>query len=404
MIESKTPINDGDALKFVSPNGEEISVGVGGVEKVGDKHYVVYSKHSPHKNDIVYKTVDAVRENILCSVEKKLPIDVEFYARPDCSALLKLKCQDCEIQTQSMFVCDQAQNQALTFERLKQNIDRFNDTPFKMQSLKMDAENVFLPQSRLNELRRQGVEELRKKLAEKNQKPIKKLMKNIIALPKIQEKNQQNYMIVSEQCDIASVPENANLIYAPQSYDYENISSFLMKANELGHNFVYLNLPNVANSLDIQKLKNIITELGSENIGVVANNLYGMCFAQIGFKTMVGYQMNVANTHTAKVLEKLGAEAFTKSIEQELVDELNVGHTFVGKPTLMTFCHCPYKTIYNYNSCKECEFNEGLQIIGEDGKAYKIRRIRNVGCYFELVYNESIGKKVEPFVLDIRDN
>lgn len=404
VIETKTPINDGDALKFVSNDGEEISIGVGGSEKINSNHYVVYSKHAPHKNDIVYKTVDAVRESLLCSNEKKLPIDIEFYAQPDTPALLKLRCQNCEVEVSSMFVCDQAQNQALTYDRLKQNIDRFNDTPFYLQNLIMNASNVFLPQSRLNDLRRQGVEALKSKMIEKNQKPIKKLMKNIISQPKVDEKNKNNYMIVSEQCDIESVPENANLIFAPYSYDFDNIRKFLLRANELGHSFIYLNLPNVANSLDIQKLKNIITELGNENIGVVANNLYGMCFAKIGFKTMVGYQMNVANSHTAKVLEKLGAEAFTKSIEQDLVEELNIGHTYVGKPTLMTFCHCPYKTIYNYNSCKECEFNEGLQIIGEDGKAYKIRRIRNVGCYFELVFNESIGTKKEPYVLDIRDN
>ena len=404
LIESKTPINNGDALKFVALNGNETSVGVGGVEQVGNNLYVVYSKHSPHKGDIVYKTVDAIRENILCSYVKKMPIIAHFEGSPDCPAKLTLTCGEISETVESMFVCDLAQNQALTYERLMQNIDRFNDTPFILNNLTMKAENIFLPQSRINELRRQAVDALQRKMLDNFEKPTKKIVKNTIKTPVIEEKNQNNFMIIDEICDIESVPSDANLIFAPKNYELKTISEFLIKANELGHSFIYINLPNVANSFDIQKLKNLLTEIGSQNVGVVANNLYGMCFAKLGYKTLVGYQMNVVNSHTMKILLDLGAEAVTKSIESDLVQGLNVGHNYVGKPTMMTFLHCPYKTVYNYNSCKDCEFSDNLTLTAEDNKTYKIRRIRCVSCYFELVFNENIGTKKIPYILDIRDN
>lgn len=402
-IQSKTAINNGDGLKFVGPDGQEVSVGVGGVEKIGINTYQIYSKYAPNVDDTVYKTVDSVRENILISTIKKLPIKAHFVAKEDEPCRLTLIYKDITATSESMFVCDKALNQALTYDKLLQNIDRFGDTNFELEGLTCELGQVFIPTSRINELRRMCVEKLRLAIIEHNQKPIHKLVINSVKKLSVKEDNTNNFMIVEDIRDIESVPIDCCLVYAPNNYEFNNINNFLIKANELGHEFVYLNLPNVANSYDIQKLKSLLTEIGNQNIGVMANNIYGLCFAKLGYKTIVGYQMNVTNMYTAKVLVDLGAEAFTKSIEKDLSKSMTAGHNYVGRPTIMTFCHCPYKTVYNYDSCKECEYSEGLKYKAEDNKTYNIRRIRCTSCYFELVYNQSIGDKTQPYVLDLRE-
>ena len=402
IIESKTPINDGDGLKFVNVDGNEVGIGVGGVEQIERNKYQIYSKYAPNVNDIVYKTVDFVRENLLLSNVKKIPITAHFIAKPDEPATLILQYEDCVAKVESLFVCDKALTQSLTYEKLLQNIDRFVDTEFTLTKLTCELNDVFIPNSRINELRRMCVEKLKQIIIKRNSKPIKKLVINSVRKLNVKESNTNNFMIIEDIRDIESVPEDCCLIYAPNNYEFANINNFLIKANEMGHSFVYLNLPNVANSYDIQKIKSLLTEIGNQNIGVVANNIYALCFAKLGYKTIAGYQMNITNCYTADVIINLGAECFVKSIEQDLTKGLKIGHNYVGKPTVMTFCHCPYKTVYNYDSCKECEYSEGLKYQAEDGKNYDIRRIRCNSCYFELVYNQNIGEKVAPYVLDLR--
>lgn len=403
IIESKAPIANGDGLKFIGNNGSEISIGVGGLERISQNEYKIFSKHSPHIGDIVYKTVDAVRENALVSYVKRLPIYAHFEAQPDEPAKLTLKYNNKQIQVESLFVCDRALNQALTYDRLLQNIDRFNDTHFELKGLTCQMGEVFIPASRINELRRMAVEKLERAIIEDFEKPTKKLVRDSIKKANVKEENVNNFMIVSDYRDIDAIPEDTNIIYAPQFYEFDDLDEFLKEANDKGHDFIYLNLPNVANSYDIQKIKSLLTEIGAMNVGVVANNIYGMCFAKLGYKTVVGYQMNITNTQTAMLYVDLGAEAFMKSIESELNDELEVGHNYVGKPAVMTFCHCPYKTVFNYDSCRECDYQGGLKLKAEDSQVYSIRRIRCTSCYFELVYNKTIGDKVEPYILDLRE-
>ncbi len=402
LIETKQSINNGDGLKFILDNGNELSIGVGGVEKINDKLYRVYTKKSPNVGDTVYKTVDSNYENYLVSNTNRLTIKAHFEAHPDEPAKLTMTFGKISAQCESMFVCDKALNQALTREKILQNINRLNDTPFELGSFTCNLGEVFIPASRINELRRMCVDALYKKIVKSNEKPIRKLVRDSVKLPKINEKNKNNFAIIDDINQINEISEQTNIIFAPRIYDYEKINECLLKANEKDHDFIYLNLPNVANSYDIQRIKNILTEIGQENIGIVANNIYALCFTKLGFKTLIGYQMNVTNLCTMQVLLDMGAEAFTKSIESELSCKLSIGHNYVGKPTMMTFCHCPYKTIYDYNSCKDCDFHDGLYYQAEDNNSYYIRRIQCNSCYFELVFNEKIGQENGCDVIDLR--
>ena len=401
-IETKQEINNGDGLKFIDESGNELSIGVGGAEKINDRLYRVYTKKSPNVGDIVYKTVDFNYENYLVSTIKRLKIDAHFVAHPDEPAKLTLTYGNISVNCESMFVCDRALNQALTADKVLQNIDRLNDTPFELGNFTCSLGDVFIPASRINELRRMCVDLLYKEIVKTNEKPIRKLVRDSVKPIKVSEKNKNSFVIIDDAAQIATIDAQNEIIFAPNTYDLEKINECLIIANDNEHNFIYLNLPNVANSYDIQRIKNILTEIGQENIGIVANNLYALCFTKLGFKTLIGYQMNVTNNYTAQVLLDRGAEAFTKSIESDLNCELASGHNYVGKPTLMTFCHCPYKTVYDYNSCKDCDFHDGLYYQAEDRNSYYIRRTQCSSCYFELVCNTEIGQTSGCDIIDRR--
>ena len=56
---------------------------------------------------------------------------------------------------------------------------------------------------------------------------------------------------------------------------------------------------------------------------------------------------------------------------------------------VMTFCHCPYKTVKGNNDCKNCKFDNELSFKNND-REFKVRRIKIKNCYFELVFPREI--------------
>ena len=71
----------------------------------------------------------------------------------------------------------------------------------------------------------------------------------------------------------------------------------------------------------------------------------------------------------------------------------------------MTFCHCPYKTIYNNNLCSDCKFTNTLKYKNEAGEEFNLRRKKISFCTFELVDTKPILQYNKgPKYIDLREN
>ena len=103
----------------------------------------------------------------------------------------------------------------------------------------------------------------------------------------------------------------------------------------------------------------------------------------------------------ALVLKDFNVKNFIKSFEY-FASNFGAGLCFEGKPALMTFCHCPYKTCYKNGDCKSCKFDNSLEYISQDDRHYNIRRIKLNSCIFELVDSDTkIGDNFPKFI-DLR--
>jgi hypothetical protein len=81
-------------------------------------------------------------------------------------------------------------------------------------------------------------------------------------------------------------------------------------------------------------------------------------------------------------LKKLSVKDIVSSIEKWCPTIPNTYKFTSGKLPLMTFAHCPVKTLHGYNDCANCKFINGLTLMGKD-KFFIIRqKIHN--CYFTL--------------------
>ena len=151
-----------------------------------------------------------------------------------------------------------------------------------------------------------------------------------------------------------------------------------------------INLPNLANNKDTHILDEILND--NKDFYVVSNNLYGLSYIS-SHKVIAGIGMNVFNNFSISYLQKLGVSAFVVSIEQQKENINDIESHFVyalGYVPLMTFAHCPYKTI-NENSCKNCSFKEGLNFFDVKNNPYKIYRYKMSQCYFKLLHSHLVN-------------
>jgi hypothetical protein len=150
----------------------------------------------------------------------------------------------------------------------------------------------------------------------------------------------------------------------------------------------------------VKIIDEIIEHFGCDKIGVVVNNYWGLKYISY-CKTIIGYNMNIINNFSAKFYMDLGVVNFIRSIEGYLTNGLNGGLYYDGYPTIMTWCHCPYKVSCN-STCNNCRFNDKLSYKLNDGKVFKIRRYTIINCYFELISNKKISSNSNYKITDIR--
>ncbi|MBQ9792160.1 MAG: U32 family peptidase [Clostridia bacterium] len=393
IITNGYEIKQNDGLKFVY-NNQEQSIGVGGVKKLNKKdHYLIYSKTRPKEQSEVFLTVDSAWENELENTKNKIEFSAYFEGKVGKKPMLKLKVKNVEISQILFDNLEKAKNQGLTYETIKECLEKTNDTPFVLRTLKANIENVFMARSQLNELRRLALSSLEKALIKNNEKDLIDVKKDTCFYEENKnykiDNNQQVFIEINEDNNLQDILKNFNgclpkIVFSPMHFSLENVENFYKNCLKNNIEKFYLNLPKVARKEDFEKIENIILNFNKNQIGVVANNISGLNFVKKDYEVIGGVYLNIANNFTAKFLNDIGVKFYVKSFEN-FASEFNLGLTYCGRPDLMTFCHCPYKTNYKNKDCSECKFNGRLTYTSQNGKEYKIRRIKVNNCYFELV-------------------
>lgn len=410
IVTNGYQISQNDGLKFVYKNNEQ-GIGVGGVKKANKQnHFYVYTKVKPKKESEVYLTVDNNWETELEKTTKKIEFSAYFEAKIGKKPTLKLKVGKVEISQILFDNLEKAKNQGLTYEDVKTCLEKTNETPFVLKSLKADIENVFMAKSQLNELRRLAIQKLQKEIIKENEKSFGESLANedfySCFKKQILEEEKRHFVLVNEKQNLEEIlnkyGKKISLVLAPNFFVKEIIEKFLQSAKQKGFSKIYLDLPKVLRKPDFDAIKEILKCFNASQIGIVANNISHLYFTCQGYEVIGGVYLNIANSLTVKVLNDLGVKIFVKSFEG-FANNFKLGLTYCGKPALMTFCHCPYKTTYKNTDCKECKFDNLLTYKSQSGKEFKIRRTKISSCIFELVNDEILNKDKEKNVfIDLR--
>ena len=394
-IKSSTPINSGDGLKFISEN-DSVSMGVGNVEGIG-KNYIVYGKNYIKSGSKVYKTLDAEFENTPRDYVRRKKIDIYFEGLVGNKARLRLSSNGISAEVVGD-VCERAKARPVIRETVLEQVSKWDSDIFALGNDDIIIEDIYMPLSSLNDMRRRCLAILVEKLTNTNIDTNKGIDFNDITI-KSAELPFDNLLIGDENfADWKSLSDFSGFILSPTEYSVKVISSFIAKYNKHLDKPLIINLPIIAMNEDLKIIDKIVDSFKSSVI-FMANNIYAFDYISSGAKIIGGYNLNIINNYALTKYIDFGAAALTSSIEKTFARLTNT-YKYSGKCALMTFAHCPQKTLKD-NDCSSCDWRT-LELLGTVGN-FKIRRYKIAKCYFELVDEKELSRSGDNLIVDSRN-
>lgn len=226
--------------------------------------------------------IQKVRENFL-KKELKLPVSAECRMKLSRSAELTLTCGKESVTVSGETVLP-AKNRPLTEEDIRSRIDRTGNTGFFCERIDIDAdENIFYSLKSLNELRRNGIQALEKKILDSQFPEVckRKMIRTECGQtesPVKPEKKGKNYVSVRTEEQLRAVSETAfgdTLILDSSMYSTrEEWDRFGEKLLGNRHLPVYIAMPYVIRNYDSAFLDGMLEVLNSEWVaGCMFRNL-----------------------------------------------------------------------------------------------------------------------------------
>ncbi|MEG1752169.1 MAG: U32 family peptidase [Clostridia bacterium] len=401
IFQSNAKINEGDGLKFVDLINNEINIGVGNVDEMLNNNFKIFSKNCVKINSKVFRTLNINYEKSLIPKKSKIPVEVEFCAMLGKKITIKLLAYGKETIFESDDITQQAKSMPLSKEEVIHNFNKIVDSEFEISQIKTQLDNVFIVKSKLNDLRKKAFEILENNILQDFESDLVK-KNNYFNIDKNITNNKEffgNYKIVNniDQCKNL---KDYFVIFSPEVFSFENVKNFYEQYKKLyTKKIIFLNLPIMATSKEIEIIDLILQNFTQSEIGVVANNLWGLKYIN-KYNLIAGFGLNIANKFAKNFYYNSGACFYFNSVENFVLNKSSGGN-FCGCPTVMTLKHCPVKVIYD-NDCNNCKFSKNIKYQLNDGKSFYLRRYKIINCYFELVWDKKIEANSNFIVCDER--
>ena len=316
--------------------------------------------------DRIYKTVsDKLNKDILQFSSKeniKRPIKAKVYLKE--KEQLKLQIKDLwsglEITTIEETIVNKADNKGISVERVQEQLSKTGNTPFEMKEIDVVIDdNVIVPISILNNIRRNALEKLESKLINSFERSKK------VKIEKENKINSKRNSEIKVSILLNSIKEDINYcelkgiedIYIPFRFFLSNKE----KVNEICTKYnTYVLLSAITKSNYETLIENNLKNILSTNIkGVVVSNLSHLKILEKYEKEIknldiiANYTLNVANNNTIKELEKFKISKYIvlPELDKEAIKDLKANiskETIVyGRTLLMTTEYCTIGILKN---------------------------------------------------------
>ena len=349
-LDNTSSLNIGDGIEIWNGSNNSPSTIVS--ELIGNKVGRIYGKINI--GDKVYKTSDKAlnqkaKESFSRGFIRQSPVDVNILIKNN--EPIKITINNFEYV--SDIIPDKAQKQPLTEEKVYAQFTKTGNTPFKVKNIDIQLDNeLFLPVSTLNELRRQAFEAYEKTILSSIPKQIEKTSLKVI--PSRTNSNNKNTKNVSVFFNI--LREEYTKLENVDSF-YFSFKDALTKL-EIIEKFKgkkYIVLPTITKANYAKLIKSNITKLSPKVNGFVLSNIGQLQYfydsdsnSYLDTELIANYSFNTFNSYTLEFLEELG---FTKVVlSPELtkyqinsLPNLNISKEIIayGNICVMTSEYCP---------------------------------------------------------------
>lgn len=297
-----------------------------------------------------------VKENI----KRALSAVVNIKINEPISIEIEDKITGIKIKSQSIIEAKKADNMGITKERIKEQLSKTGNTIFKFEKIDINIEeNVVIPISTLNELRRNVLEKVEETIKQHIKRNEQKSLK--LVCPK-KEKNQRNVKEVNlclnridASIDYTKI-KDVNNIYIPFRFFTDKLLDKTVDSICKYHN-TYIVFPTITKGVYEKLIEDNISKLLDKNIkGFVISNISQLEYVKnLDVKLIANYTMNVTNNYTVGELKKFGFKKIVmlpelnkqniKNIDGDIKKEVIA----YGRTLLMTSEYC---MIGSFKNCK----------------------------------------------------
>ena len=331
---------------------------------------VIDNKLGIENGDIVLKTVDKKLIDSLNNYkEKKIDIEINVLVS-DNNLVITINDIDNNI-VESITPVEDAKNMPTSEENIKNSLSKLGDSIYNIKMFNINyKQDIFIPISKLNEIRRNMLQQLDEKRINMNNR---KIMINPVRDKTILKETDNNYKINiqvrTEEQLLTCIDNDVDTIYTSDKelYNkYKELTNIFYKTKRVSNDFINIKNGNI-----------LATELGSIN-KYSKNNIVN-----------TDYTLNVVNTKSIELLNKLNINTICLSpelsynqVKDIMKNKYNVELLVYGKVELMIMKYCPLKI--NLNNCSVCKDNKNKYYLSDkDNNRY---RILNNNCITSIMH------------------
>lgn len=411
-VQSDVELKKGDGLKFFRANRadafnegrltEAASAGIGDVRRIGADLYSFVTKAELKEGWQVNIISSGEQNERINGIVRKVDIDLGVRALADEALTVTAHCdykgkavndlnipEGCKVLFDDNGItlelkgdiCPRAISAPADEDTLVAQLIKVGDSGFAVRKASACTDNAFVAKSAVNALRRKAVEIMTEVLICAREQDCART--DEMAFDKIlnetgrAEFNTSRRLRFISGCELKNGDGGADIrtltVLRPKVYSVKNIRDML-SALRLTEDKIALQLPVMANGRDLRVIDNLLGELKGIKT-LVSENIYGPEFAGRGYKVIAGAGHNAYNRYACEALKSAGACEVLPSLELGLP-------TAKDEIPLMTFAHCPYKTLFE-NDCAQCSYKDGLTL-SRGKRKYRIERIKLNNCYFGM--------------------
>lgn len=343
-IDDVSKLNIGDGIEIWNNSNNSPSTIVS--ELIKNKVGRIHGNINP--GDKVYKTLDKslnqkAHESFSRGFVKKSPIDVTLSILENKKITVNIN----DFEYISDTIAEKSQNKPLTLDTVKSQFSKTGNTPFEIKNLTVNLDdNLFLPISKINEIRRNAFLTFENKLVsamikEVNIQPLEKTIKY-----KTDSKKEVSVFFNILREEYSNLKDVDNFYFTFK--DALNHLNLIQKFN--GKKFVLF--PSITKANYAKLIKNNIEKISPIVDGFVLSNIGQLEYLKDVKKTLIAnYTFNTFNTFSIDKLEKLGfskvilSPELTKYQINQLGGNLKREVIAYGNTCVMTSEHCPIGSI-----------------------------------------------------------